>query len=465
MLKGFGAAVCFDVVRKWLLTKNGMYGMILKTTERLIKMKRRMIYIFIPAVILFFVFCAFSISVGDLWWESYEPMPQQNYYHSCGYSDITGVPTVYSLGGHGNYQSIFEFSCETETWSTSSSLLNHAVQWHACAVVKGKIYCIAGCDGSYTAEHYNQEFDPVTGVVTDRAPLLTARYCHTAVTWNDSLIYVIGGQAASYYNSVEVYNPSTDSWAFATSLPTVRSRHVCGLYKNTIVVAGGYSGGGYVSYTYVGTIDTLNPQSISWSIGPSLPPGPSGQPLKEAGTGAVCEDKFFITCFDDYGVPLTMTLYVDFANPSMSWNFAPDKPTYILKRQSGLATYAPTLDNGTFFCAGGSYSYNITEGLCDIKSMFVAEEKRETREWNDVISVPSLTGSSFTISYSLPEHGMVHLLVYDATGREVKTILDAPQDAGTREIQCNMADAPTGIYFLVLNVNGLSFRKKITIIN
>ncbi len=54
---------------------------------------------------------------------------------------------------------------------------------------------------------------------------------------------------------------------------------------------------------------------------------------------------------------------------------------------------------------------------------------------------------STTIAYSLPEKAKVKLVVYDALGRRVATLVDEEQDAGTYRAKFNAAQLSSGIYF------------------
>ncbi|MCE1166453.1 MAG: T9SS type A sorting domain-containing protein, partial [Bacteroidetes bacterium] len=58
-----------------------------------------------------------------------------------------------------------------------------------------------------------------------------------------------------------------------------------------------------------------------------------------------------------------------------------------------------------------------------------------------------------TISYTLRENTSVRLTVYDRLGREVKTLVDENQSAGTHTVDFNGGNLPSGIYFYRIKTN------------
>ncbi|MDH4212065.1 MAG: hypothetical protein OEV79_11520, partial [candidate division WOR-3 bacterium] len=305
--------------------------------------------------------------VGRQTWETYAAMPTALYYNAAAYCN--GV--AYNLGGYTTVgvNTIYAFDCGTETWSTVGTTLNHTIYRHAAATVNGKIYVIGGSDGSTTYSTWNQEFDPVAVTVTDRAPLPVGRYFLSAVAWRDSLIYVLGGQATTYYDRVDIYDPATNTWTTGTNMPTTNRSFACGISGDTIYYTGGYSSTLYQSASYMGIINPANPTSITWTQIDDIPLGTSAQAGRSRVQGACVNGYFYFTGGDDHGAafPAYDCWYYD--PVSTDWVQMPNKPTPISNSQCAVA--APALDNGTFLCTGG---YNVatssatanTEGLIDL---------------------------------------------------------------------------------------------------
>ncbi|MDP7977911.1 Kelch repeat-containing protein, partial [Bacillus sp. WLY-B-L8] len=91
------------------------------------------------------------------------------------------------------------------------------------AEVNGKLYVIGGASGS-TVSNVVQEYDPKTNKWSNKANMPTAR-TDLGVAVVDNKIYAIGGYRGNAFtyggatNTVEVYDPTTDSWSTTTSMP------------------------------------------------------------------------------------------------------------------------------------------------------------------------------------------------------------------------------------------------------
>lgn len=404
-------------------------------------------------------------------WKIYSnSMPAAVYYHGTAWTDVTGSATVYSLGGGTGstaYNTIYAFDCPTETWSTLSTVLNHAVQRNVVAKVNDKIYSISGGDAALNPVSYNQEFDPVAGTVTDRAPIPTAAQFAAGVAWRDTLIYFVGGQTSSgYLNTVQIYDPTADAWTTGTSLPITNRSFGIGICGDTIYVAGGYNSSGYVTGAYMGVIDPATPTSITWTAIANIPTGPSGTPGRSRLQGAGVEGKFYFTGGDDHGVPAYDTWYFDPA--LMSWIQTLDKPTPISNTQ--CAVYVPVLDGGTFFCPGG---YNTaggagtgaTEGLIGLA--VGVEENPGSQMVGTAFGFAPVTNpikGYAGITYTLTQSGRVSLKVFDYTGRLVTTLVDGNQAAGTRSVLLDAAHLANGIYFVRLQAEGNAATLKLVLV-
>jgi len=73
---------------------------------------------------------------------------------------------------------------------------------------------------------------------------------------------------------------------------------------------------------------------------------------------------------------------------------------------------------------------------------------------------PNPFNPSTNIRYELPKNGIVKLDVYDALGREVETLVNEKQTAGTYEVTFNATQYPSGVFFYRLNTESFSETKK-----
>jgi len=66
---------------------------------------------------------------------------------------------------------------------------------------------------------------------------------------------------------------------------------------------------------------------------------------------------------------------------------------------------------------------------------------------------PNPFNPSTVISYNVMDNANVSIKVYDMTGREVRTLVNTFQNAGTYSVNFNASNLASGIYFYVLRVN------------
>jgi hypothetical protein len=60
---------------------------------------------------------------------------------------------------------------------------------------------------------------------------------------------------------------------------------------------------------------------------------------------------------------------------------------------------------------------------------------------------PNPVNPTTAIHYDLPSHGFVSLKVFDVLGREVRTLVNEVQDAGSRVIELDATGLASGVYF------------------
>ncbi|MBK9331406.1 MAG: T9SS type A sorting domain-containing protein [Ignavibacteria bacterium] len=73
---------------------------------------------------------------------------------------------------------------------------------------------------------------------------------------------------------------------------------------------------------------------------------------------------------------------------------------------------------------------------------------------------PNPFNPSTTIYYSLAAGGFTTLKIYDLLGREVTTLVNTKQNAGSYSIIWNASDFSSGVYFYKLQPEGFVQTKK-----
>jgi len=113
-------------------------------------------------------------------------------------------------------------------------------------------------------------FDPVTGTITQVAPLRTPRHDHTATLLSDGRVLVVGGYNVPerWLADSEVYDPSTNIWTVVPMLYSHGVQHTATLMKDGRVLV---VGGAMRSGPGTERVEIFDPQTNSWSEAMPLP--------------------------------------------------------------------------------------------------------------------------------------------------------------------------------------------------
>jgi N-acetylneuraminic acid mutarotase len=160
------------------------------------------------------------------------------------------------------------------------------------AAVGGHIYSMGGCgtscspsDAHNTVERYN----PTTDTWEKVAPMPTARHSLSCAVV-DGYIYAIGGHVANSRSENQRYDPSTNTWQSMASKPTAVSGCGVAAFSGKIYAFGGNRYGSYQS-----VIEMYDPQTNTWQSVGNMPA--AGNPWRAATLG----DKIYVrqTAFTD----------------------------------------------------------------------------------------------------------------------------------------------------------------------
>ena len=106
------------------------------------------------------------------------------------------------------------------------------------------------------------------------------------------------------------------------------------------------------------------------------------------------------------------------------------------------------------------YKRNPTSNLIGIQNISTEIPSAYSLKQN----YPNPFNPSTMIRYSVPKNGMVKLVVFDALGREVETLVNQSQQAGTYEASFDGSKLNSGVYFYKLITDGFTETKKMLLI-
>ena len=230
-----------------------------------------------------FTACLLALIMLTLWTLKVEPIKATD----DSWSAMSQMPTavagakaavvndkIYVIGGKTN----FEYDPAMDTWVSKQPMPTPRGDGVAVSVFENKIYVIGGriVDGGATTA-INEMYDPATDTWETKTSMPTARQELEANTV-DEKIYLIGGvtpdpklpaNSNTYIptNKTEVYNPKTDTWTTASSLPDFLFNYASDVHDNKIyLIAGNNQDTTNLTQIY-------NPETDTWSIGAQIPLG------------------------------------------------------------------------------------------------------------------------------------------------------------------------------------------------
>lgn len=211
----------------------------------------------------------------------------------------------------------WEYDPANDSWKELASMPTKRGSAVA-ATANGKIYVIGGAalhpgssEPSLQPTHPHrsvdtvEEYDPKTNTWSERSSMPTARN-HAAVGVVNNKIYVIGGRlggafifTASNTNVVEEYDPATDQWGLVRArMPTERSGGAWGVYNGRIYVAGGEHQDGHLMAAFR-ALEAYDPATNSWTELPMMPIPRHGL------AGAVVGDRLYLASGDIQSAGIT----------------------------------------------------------------------------------------------------------------------------------------------------------------
>lgn len=185
--------------------------------------------------------------------------------------------TIYLFGGSTDSSpstDVWAYNPVSKTWNTS--LPKMPVAERDTVAVTGRngiIYLFGG----YSNYNVAQAFNPRTKTWQLKAPMPTGRWAAAGALGPDGKIYIVGGGAPGepdygVYNTLEVYDPVTDTWATKSSMPTARNYLAAAFGRDgkLYAIGGEVYGAGRTGIIY-NVIEAYDPSTDTWENAGNLP--------------------------------------------------------------------------------------------------------------------------------------------------------------------------------------------------
>ena len=254
----------------------------------------------------------------------------------------SGTININSNGGNKDVT----ISLTIDIWTEGAHMIT-ARAMLGVAEVDGKIYAIGGLLSEEVALSNVEVYDPVTNTWMEKTPMPTARFCMGCAVVNGK-IYVIGGSTGStafdVLATVEVYDPVTDTWdTTKTPMPTRRAHISASAVKGKIYVMGGTKQGGAV-YTGLNTVEVYDPATDTWETKISMPTSRFGL------STSVLDEKIYAIGGRRYPEQPNIVSIVEMYDPlTDEWTEKRDMPTQRYDQSSSVI-------NGKIYAIAGYYN-------------------------------------------------------------------------------------------------------------
>jgi len=217
-----------------------------------------------------------SIEVYDLNSDTWTVVGyMQTYRGYCASSVVDG--NIYLTGGFDgeNYTLVEVYDPLANSWGEKSSMLNP--KWgHYSVHLDGKIYVFGGVTNWLPDTWYEtmEIYDLQTDTWMEKECPIAPRFFLSACTLNGK-IYVIGGQGKDgSLSSVDLYDPVLDTWESKAPMHTPRSLLATAIVNNKIYAIGGFSLVNLEQLDQalnVQTVEEFDPGTNTWVTRSSIP--------------------------------------------------------------------------------------------------------------------------------------------------------------------------------------------------
>jgi N-acetylneuraminic acid mutarotase len=236
-----------------------------------------------------------NFSSGSLSWQTKADMPSTRMAAGSGVID----DKIYIVGGTTSgpgdewktgLSSLVIYDPANNTWDVSKPSMSTNRTTPLAGVINNKLYVVGGRGSSYstaTSSLLMYDPDPLVNAWVYKAPMLSARIGPAGGVYNGKL-YVVGGSdegGGKTVQSLEVYDPGTDTWETKAPAPIVRAVGATAQFiDGKMYLIGGQTDS---STPFSDTLAVYDVMTDSWDITKALMPA-----RRTGGTSAVVDGKF-----------------------------------------------------------------------------------------------------------------------------------------------------------------------------
>jgi N-acetylneuraminic acid mutarotase len=414
---------------------------------------------------------AAKVIVSNTGWLTAPVIPMPTFLGSGCAMSFNGKPLFFSMGGVTNSTlgtEVNKLNLIDSSWTFCAPVPKQRLVM-ASASLNGKIYLIGGAENPSSPVYQNTIYiyDIASNIWSKNSVQLplSLGWCKAA-SYQDSLIYIVGGYDGSYpINRVLLFNVKTNTVRDCTPLPNMLFGGAMAISGNSIVYIGGVGANDEISAsTYVGQISQSDKTQITWNQKTDYPSGKRFRWDAAAWINNCVIVSGGCKTLDWYTTP--ESYFYDVA--ADKWTQLETKPTSVFASSVGSVILP---NNSWRFIVssgfrGGSYGTETTE-------IYYNNDNVPSSVKSDLVPIlgfelaqnyPNPFNPSTIIKYSVPEDGYVKLSVYNILGKEVSALVNNWQRSGSYSVMFNARDLSSGVYFYKLESGPFNATKKLIVI-
>jgi len=375
-------------------------------------------------------------------------------------------------GGHAT-TACLRYNVNTDQWEYIAPL-PVPMRVNAAVRIGDKLYTMGGFSAPFPSPALTDfyEYDINSNTWTKLPDIPLPLFFHGAESFEDSLIYILGGieyttvRGEVWSNKVFLYNIFNQSFRPATDLLKTTAGFGHARYgRNLYITAGLKSTTELWSSTLSGEINISNKAQINWTLKANYSFGAYAHygapfPNKEiyyAGgsntTGLAPLNLTFEYKIDDDTFQPADPLPINWMATAFGVNFDPNQRNgeeIVVLVGAGGITSGPAFTSQTW----------VFTDTVDVQGLNeISNEVPES--FSLVQNYPNPFNPSTVIRFSIPEQSFVKLEVFNTLGENVSTLVSEDLNAGNYKYEWDAGSLSSGIYFYRLNTENFIQTKKL----
>jgi N-acetylneuraminic acid mutarotase len=423
-----------------------------------------------------------TLSSGN--WVQGTSMPFPRYYGGSVMYSRNDTLWLYVIGGDTTGSghataACLRYNVNTDTWEYIASL-PEPLRTNAVTIIQDKIYTMGGFNAPFPALSVNSfyAYDINTNVWTQLADLPNNVFFHSAESFEDSLIYILGGINDSpsdvdvFLKAVYLYNRDNDDFREATEmLEAAASFGSTRVGAKFYLTAGLKSTTELWSHTFEGEIDNTNRSNINWTTKENYPLSI----YAHYGAAFSDEELYWYGGSNTTGFNPIDNIYEYHINTN-TYEADDPLPYKGMALHGGIAfRQLRSIEEVKVVVSGGITDVRESNGVALTGQTWVYTDTISVQGLNEVSiespekyvlsqNYPNPFNPSTTIQFSITDQSFVRLDVFNSLGENVSQLVSEELKAGSYKYEWDATDLSSGIYFYRLQTAGFSKSKKMILL-